>query len=174
MKEDTKRVASEDEQGVVEDDSMPGTSLTRKAALGVGAVALGGAALGGLAKAGGAQAATVHSSATVPDGAVFKTVLTKLASNPTFRQQMLTTPANLTKTYPSLTKLQLEALRDCAILSGANIASINKVRAAAISTAGAQAAAGAIVIGGHSTGWSISCCSCCCCCCGETAVLVRP
>ena len=164
MKEDSK-------PEIVEDDSTPGTSLTRKAALGVGAVALGGAALGGLANAGGASAAT---RATVPDGAVFKTVLTKLATNATYRQQALQNPGMITKSYPSLTKLQLEALRDCAILSGANIASINKVRAAAISTAGSQAAAGAIVISGHSQGWSISCCSCCCCCCGETAVLVRP
>ena len=46
MDEGTQPVAGEE---VVEDDSTPGTSLTRKAALGVGAVALGGAALGGLA-----------------------------------------------------------------------------------------------------------------------------
>jgi len=172
VKDDTKPVAGEAEQGVVEDDSTPGTSLTRKAALGVGAVALGGAALGGIADV--ARAGTARSTATVPDGAVFKQVLTKLASNATFRSQALQNPAMITKTYPSLTKLQLEALRDCAILSGANIATINKVRAAAISTAGSQSAAGAIVIGGHSLGWSVSCCSCCCCCCGETAVLVKP
>jgi hypothetical protein len=172
LKEDTKPVAGEDEQGVVESDSTPGMSLTRKAALGVGAAALGGAALGGLADV--ARAGTAQATATVPDGAVFKTVLTKLASNATFRKQALQDPSLITKSYPSLSKLQLEALRDCAILSGANIASINKVRAAAISTASSQAAAGAIVVSGHSIGWSISCCSCCCCCCGETAVLVRP
>ena len=174
VKEDTKPVTGED---IVEDDSTSGKSLTRKAALGVGAAAVGGAALGGLASAGGAQAAT---RANVPDGAVFRNVLTKLATNPTYRSQALQTPSMITHDYPSLTKLQLSALRECAILSGANIASINKVRAAAISTTGSQNAAGAIVIGGsagtpgHSTGWSISCTCCCCCCCGEAAVVVRP
>jgi len=170
--ESTKPVASEDEQGVVEEDSTPGTSLTRRKALGVGAVALGGVALGGLADV--ARAGTVQSKATVPDGAVFKQVLTKLATSSSFRSQALKDPSVITKSYPSLTKLQLEALRDCAILSGANIASINKVRAAAISTSSAQTASMTITVSGHSIGWSVSCCSCCCCCCGETAVLVRP
>ena len=175
MKEDTKPVAGEE---IVEDDSTPGTSLTRRKALGVGAVALGGVALGGLADV--ARAGTVQSKATVPDGAVFKQVLTKLATSSSFRSQALQDPTVITKKYPSLTMLQLEALRNCAILSGANIKSINKVRAAAISSSSSINQTGAIVIGGssggpgHSVGWTISCTCCCCCCCGETAVLVRP
>src|SRR4051812_15813148 len=128
----------------VDGDSTSRKSLTRKAVLGVGAAAVGGAALGGLANAGGAQAAT---TATVPDGAVFKKVLTKLATSSTFRSQAIKNPSLITKTYPSLSKLQLDALRDCAILSGVNIAAINKVRAAAISTTGSENAAGAIVVG---------------------------
>lgn len=175
MKEDAKPVAGEDEH-MVQDDSTSGTSLTRPKALGVGAVALGGAALGGLADAGRAQAGTTRSDATVPDGAIFRVVLKRMAVDSSFRTQALQTPGLITKTYPSLTPLQLEALRNCAILSGENIAAINKVRAGAISSPSSQAAAGAIVVSGHSLGWTITisgCACCCCCCCGETAALVR-
>jgi hypothetical protein len=178
VKEDTKPGTG---QEIVEDDSTSGKSLTRKAALGLGAAAVGGAALGELANAGGAQAAT---KATVPDGAVFKKVLTKMAAGgaeaAAYRKSILDSPGNLTKQFPSLTMLQLEALRNCAILSGVNISSINKVRAAAISTTGNINQTGAIVVGGssggpgHSVGWTISCTCCCCCCCGEAAVVVRP
>ena len=170
MDEGVKPVAGDDEQGVVENDSTPGTSLTRKAALGVGAAALGGAALGGLADAGRAQAATK----AIPNTAVFKQVLTKLAGDSTYRNAAIANPAKITHDYPTLSPLQLDALRDCAILSGKNIAAINKLRAAAVTSA-AGSNPGALVIsvsgGPGRGGWQVSC-SCCCCCCGETAVLV--
>ena len=172
MEEGIKPVAGEDEQGIVEDDSTSGTSLTRRKALGVGAVALGGAAIGGLAGAGRAEAATK----TIPNTAVFKAALTKLATNSTYRTAATKNPSMVTHDYPSLSPLQLDALRDCAILSGANIAAINKVRAAAITSA-ASSNPGAVTIsvsgGPGRGGWQISCSSCCCCC-GETAVLLRP
>ena len=153
VKDDTKPVAGEDE-------AASGTSLTRKAALGVGAVALGGAALGGLANASGAQAAT---TATVPDGAPFRNALRKLTVDQTFASQAIQDPSLVTKAYPALNTLQLETLRECAILSGANVAAINKVRAAAISGTSSINHAGAVVVGGHSVGWYPTCCCCCCC-----------
>jgi hypothetical protein len=99
----------------------------------------------------------------VPDGAVFRNALRALSVNHTFASQAIQNPSMVTKAYPSLNTLQLEALRECAILSGANVAAINKVRAAAISSTSSINAAGAVVVSGHSVGWYPTCCCCCCC-----------
>ena len=89
----------------------------------------------------------------------FKAALSKLGADKAFRAQVEKNPAVLTKEFLSLT--ELNALRQVALLTGADITQINKVRATGIAATN-RAQLAAIDI-------DVSCC--CCCCCGETAVL---
>jgi len=159
--EEGKPVARGDEQGNVESDPTSGTALTRRKALGIGAVALGGAALGGLADVGRAQAATATAGA-VKKG-TFGKALQRCVTDSTFYNQVIQSPAMLTKTFPTLSHQELEVMRDCAIMSGANIAAINKVRDAAISSAASKDTGVLVNSTGQVIGFAFACCCCCCC-----------
>lgn len=90
----------------------------------------------------------------------FKTALNKLGSDTEFRAQVQKNPAILTKEF-RLSLTELNALRQVAQLTGADLTQINRVRATGIAAfKGAEVADIDI---------NVSCC--CCCCCGETAVL---
>ena len=91
--------------------------------------------------------------------ATFKAALNRLSTDTTFRKAVLARPETLTKEF-KLSLRELHALRQAAIMSGADMTRINKVRAREI--ANAKATLTDIDI-------DISCC--CCCCCGETAVV---
>jgi hypothetical protein len=223
----------------VEQDSTQETSLTRRKALGVGALAAGGAVLAGLVEASSADAATVVSGTTSLKAAAakgttsitvnsllgfapgytiwldtgtkaesvvvksvtastskltlktplqgahsagtrvsviapvlvipgqFKSVLTKLVNDDTYSAAALASPGIILSDFPQLTTLELSALRDYAILSGADISAVNAARAASIASAAADDRG--LVVGGSgvgvpvAVGLSISCCCSCCC-----------
>lgn len=96
-----------------------------------------------------------------PPKTQFSEVLTKLASDPVYRQRTLADPKLITTDY-RLSLKELQALRQIAIMSGADVRSVNRLRANEFL---ARAAV---------TDVDVSCCSCCCCCCGETAVAPLP
>lgn len=158
MTEDAKRA---EDEGIVEDDATPGTSLTRKAALGMGAAAVGAAALGGLADVARAGTATAANSPVTHGD--FGRALQKCVTNATFYNQTIQTPATLTNAFPKLSKQELEVLRTCAIMSGANVAAINKVRDAAISSFASKDTGVVVNSSGQVMGFAWSCCCCCCC-----------
>ena len=89
----------------------------------------------------------------------FAQVLTKLASDPGYREIAIADPSIITRDF-KLSLKELQALRQVAVMSGADITNVNRYRVAEFA-ARANLAAPDI---------DISCCSCCCCCCGETAV----
>lgn len=89
--------------------------------------------------------------------ATFKKALNRLATDDAFRTTVTKDPAKLTTEY-QLSLKELHALRQAAVLSGVDMAAINKVRASEIGRVG-HAAADDI---------NVSCC--CCCCCGETGL----
>ena len=161
MNEDSKPV---EDEGVVEDDSTSG--LTRRTALGMGAAAVGAVALGGLADAGAARAGSVRPAATVTHGA-FGRALKRCVTDSTFYGNAIKSPALITTTFPTISHAELEVLRDCAILSGANVTAINKVRDAAI-TAAASKDGAVIDSTGHFVAFVFPCC--CCCCCKEVTI----
>ena len=161
VKHDTEPVAGEDGQDVVENDSTRETSLTRKAVLGVGAAAVGAAALGGLADV--ARAGTATAAATPVTHGDFGRALKRCVTDSTFYNAAIATPATITNTFPKLSKQELEVLRDCAIMSGANIAAINKVRDAAISNAASHDTGVLVNSSGQVIGFAFACCCCCCC-----------
>jgi hypothetical protein len=160
VKEDARLV--EDER-IVEDDSTSGASLTRRKALGMGAAAVGAAALGGLASASSAGASTARAAASPVTHGDFGRALTRCVTDSAFYTKAIGTPATITTTFPKLSHQELEILRTCAILSGANVAAINKVRDAAISAAAAKDTGVLVNSGGQVIGWAFACCCCCCC-----------
>jgi len=95
----------------------------------------------------------------------FQKALTKLSSDPTYRKEATTKPALITKDF-KLSLQELTALRQVAILSGANIRAVDKIRAKEYGRPIGRVRP----IGGAAADVDVSCCSCCCCCCGETAV----
>jgi hypothetical protein len=157
---DEKPVAGEE----IVEASTAGTSLTRRKALGIGAVALGGAALGGLADVAraGTAAGTPGSGSPVTHGD-FGRALKRCVTDSTFYNSTIASPTTLTKTFPKLTHQELEVLRDCAIMSGADVGSINKVRDAAISNASSKDTGVLVNSGGQVIGFAFACCCCCCC-----------
>src|SRR5437773_502070 len=90
----------------------------------------------------------------------FKAALNKLASDAAFREAVTQNPEKLTTDF-HLSLTELHALRQAAILSGADMTHVNRVRLSAI---GAHAAAAA-------PEWDVNVSCCCCCCCGETSVV---
>lgn len=90
----------------------------------------------------------------------FAAVLSKLASDPAYRERATQNPDLLADDF-RLTLKDLKALRQVAILSGADVTRVNSIRAREIA---------ANVSGLSAADVDVSCCSCCCCCCGETAV----
>ncbi len=158
MSEDATRA---EDEGIVEDDATPGTSLTRRTVLGVGAAAVGAAALGGLADV--ARAGTARAAASPVTHGDFGKALKRCVTDSTFYNATISSPATLTNTFPKLSKQELEVLRQCAIMSGANVASINKVRDAAISAAASKDTGVVVNSSGQVVGFAWSCCCCCCC-----------
>ena len=97
----------------------------------------------------------------------FQKALSKLSGDPTYRKAATGKPAMITKDF-KLTLQELTALRQVAIMSGANVKAVDRVRGKEYSRlAGASRL---VVRPGVATDVDVSCCSCCCCCCGETAV----
>jgi hypothetical protein len=99
----------------------------------------------------------------------FRKALSRLATDAEYRQKAQTKPEIILRDF-KLSLSDLQALRQVAVLSGADISAVNKVRAkeiARLSNEFAVVNKGALA----RTDVDISCCSCCCCCCGETAVL---
>jgi hypothetical protein len=97
-------------------------------------------------------------------GGDFKKALSKLASDAAYRNKATRDPNIITQDF-KLSLAELEALRDAAEMSGADLSQVRKVRAQSFQQLSTQAP--------HATTdlrINISCCSCCCCCCGETAV----
>lgn len=93
----------------------------------------------------------------------FAEVLSKLASDPGYRERAVADPATIAIDY-KLTLKELQSLRQVAILSGADITNVNKLRAEEM----LQRIDAAYL---DNADVDVSCCSCCCCCCGETAVV---
>jgi hypothetical protein len=93
-----------------------------------------------------------------------KTVLSKILNDSAYATAAVKSPLKITTDYPHISVLELETLRNCAILSGADMGAINTARADAI---GASAAGDLGLITtdptGPALGFSVSCCSCCCC-----------
>lgn len=87
----------------------------------------------------------------------FKSVLTKLASDKGYLRATVNMPKKLLEDFPELTIQELDALRDAAILSGADLSNIDPLHAG---LAKARPGSGA-TLGGNGC--------CCCCCCGTTA-----
>jgi hypothetical protein len=93
----------------------------------------------------------------------FRAALTRLATDDQYRVRAATNPTLVEKDF-QLSFQELETLRQAAILSGADVTAVNKVRAKSLDENAAT----------NMADFSISCCSCCCCCCGETTVLELP
>ena len=91
----------------------------------------------------------------------FKAVLTKLATDKGYLQATTKDPRKLLKDYPQLTIQELGALRDAAVLSGADVSAVDPLHA---DVAGARPGSGA-TLGGDGC--------CCCCCCGVTGTIKR-
>jgi len=94
-----------------------------------------------------------------PPKTEFSKVLSKLASDPAYREKATADPSLITREY-KLTLKELQSLRQVAVMSGADITAVNKFRVSEFAARANLAA----------TDVDVSCCSCCCCCCGETAV----
>src|SRR4051812_17617012 len=90
----------------------------------------------------------------------FKKALAKLSTDEAFRQKALTHPETLTTEF-HLSLRDLHALRQAAVLSGADMTQITRVRATEMGRMATTAGSLADV------DINISCC--CCCCCGETS-----
>lgn len=97
-------------------------------------------------------------------GGDFRRVLSRLASDSAYREAATRDPDLIAKDF-KLTLKELQALRQVAIMSGADVTQVNQIRAQEIRTQAAERLA---------TDIDVSCCSCCCCCCGETAVVPLP
>ena len=88
----------------------------------------------------------------------FKKALNRLSTDREFRDRAVAKPEILTTEF-SLSVKELHALRSAAVLSGADMRQIQKVR-------GTEIARGLAL---PDIDIDISCC--CCCCCGETSVV---
>jgi hypothetical protein len=96
----------------------------------------------------------------VQSRSTFQEVLTRLSTDNEYRNKATADPTLLTTDYKMSLK-ELQALRQVAILSGADTKVVDRIRVDAISRAGTNL-----------DSVDVSCCSCCCCCCGDTAVMV--
>jgi L-alanine-DL-glutamate epimerase-like enolase superfamily enzyme len=94
--------------------------------------------------------------------ATFKKALNKLATDQAFREKTLKSPESLTTEF-KLSVHELRALRQAAVLSGADMTQIDSIRSRAIKAG--------LATGNLAADWDIDISCCCCCCCGETAVV---
>lgn len=92
---------------------------------------------------------------------VFREALTRFASDPSFREEATRNPELVQENF-KLSLEELQALRQVAIMSGADVSEVDKARAQVFERLAGRVKAVDV---------DVSCCSCCCCCCGETAVL---
>jgi hypothetical protein len=90
----------------------------------------------------------------------FQAALVKLSSDPEYRTEAIMDPSLITADF-KLSLKELQALRQVAVLSGADVKAVDKLRVDAIAR-GVNALDSV----------DVSCCSCCCCCCGDTAVSI--
>ena len=90
----------------------------------------------------------------------FRKALTKLSSDPAYRERATKNPEVVVNDF-KLSLKELQALRQVAVMSGADVKAVNRVRSDLIAKGVTSVSA---------TNVDVSCCSCCCCCCGETAV----
>src|SRR5438045_703531 len=87
-------------------------------------------------------------------GQEFRNALTQLASDADYRARATEQPELVLRDF-SLSLKELQALRQIALLSGADISAVNRIRASEITKE----------IGGVAeVNVDVSCCSCCCCC----------
>lgn len=93
----------------------------------------------------------------------FKEALMRLANDQAYRERAVGNPMVLLRDY-KLGLKDLAALRRAALMSGADIRSVDRLR-------GREIIARAGIASARLSDVDVSCCSCCCCCCGETAVL---
>jgi hypothetical protein len=87
----------------------------------------------------------------------FKTALVRLASDSDYRQRATADPSIVTQDF-QLSERDLQALRQVAVMSGADVSAVDQV----VADQGQGLASNINV--------TVSCC--CCCCCGETGVTV--
>jgi hypothetical protein len=97
----------------------------------------------------------------------FAAVLSRLASDPGYRGQAIAQPELIGRDF-KLTLRELKALREVAILSGADVSQVNRIRANEYLMRADELRA--IDRLSPVADVDVSCCSCCCCCCGETAL----
>jgi hypothetical protein len=100
----------------------------------------------------------------------FRRALSKLASDPEYRTLATADPQRLVNDF-QLTASELEALRQAAIMSGADVTSVDVLRAESIRKDAFARVNNEDVTELANGGVNVSCCSCCCCCCGETSVV---
>lgn len=100
----------------------------------------------------------------------FKAALTKLATDPEFRQGAVQNPQIIEQQF-GLSVKELQALRQVAILSGADIRAVDAIRGSRIIARATAEINEQMTTEELDAAVSVSCCSCCCCCCGETAVI---
>jgi len=106
----------------------------------------------------------------------FRRALARLASDPAYRERAMNDPSVITADY-KMTLKDLQSLREVAVMSGADVTEVNKLRAQSLSAVAfgniATLGPGASEVlknpGNIAADVNVSCCSCCCCCCGETA-----
>ncbi len=96
-------------------------------------------------------------------GGDFRKALTTLANDADFRARATKDPTLITKQF-HLNLKELHALRQAAVMSGADIKAVDRVQGNDIASRAAQFELA------KKADWDVSCCSCCCCCCGETAL----
>jgi|GEM_PF-2820124 hypothetical protein len=96
----------------------------------------------------------------LPSRTSFQEVLTRLSTDSNYRKQAMADPSLITTDYKMSLK-ELQALRQVAILSGADTTVVDRVRVESIGRAATTL-----------DSVDVSCCSCCCCCCGDTAVMI--
>lgn len=89
----------------------------------------------------------------------FREALRKIASDAAYRQKAIADPKSILNDF-ELTKRDVDALRQAAILSGADVTEIDKLMSRPDV---------ANYDGDHPMFMNNGCC-CCCCCCGETGV----
>lgn len=99
-------------------------------------------------------------------GGDFKKAISKLSADSDYRNRAMKDPSLVTHDF-KLSLSELEALRNAAELSGADLTAVRKVRASSFEH---LAATPIQRLGAKVSDVNVSCCSCCCCCCGETAV----
>lgn len=94
--------------------------------------------------------------------ATFKKALNKLATDKAFRDKALKSPEALTTEF-KLSVHELRALRQAAVMSGADVKQIDAIRSRAIKAG--------LASGSLAADWDVDISCCCCCCCGETSVV---